>query len=229
MKKITFLFLFVSTGIVAQDLTLLSGGSMSMQADAVLYANGVELQPTSDFSLDGPIELSSSEIPLSEPKTISRVFELSKPMENFSGNVTFYYANAELNNITEAELELLLKNDPTSWSIIASSLNMEEKKMEFNFENPATIYGLSATTKQTLSEATVSSQDIQIYPNPTQSVLYINHSSDMVIEVYNLLGSSLIKSTQKNIDLSGLSSGTYFVKLTDVATNATTVKQIVKQ
>jgi hypothetical protein len=48
-----------------------------------------------------------------------------------------------------------------------------------------------------------------VYPNPTNQLLYIQAPSTAVISLYNYLGQSVIQTSNKTIDLSHLSNGVY--------------------
>lgn len=51
---------------------------------------------------------------------------------------------------------------------------------------------------------------LSVYPNPTSGFLYLSESSDYIVT--DLVGVNLLSGTSKEIDLSGLKSGTYFVQ-----------------
>lgn len=68
--------------------------------------------------------------------------------------------------------------------------------------------------------------DIKIYPNPTNSILYIEYAQTdkkRRIKIYDAVGQLIISTTQTVIDMSRLSKGVYFVIVGDV------VKKIVKE
>lgn len=56
----------------------------------------------------------------------------------------------------------------------------------------------------------------QIYPNPTYNILNVNADFE-TLEIVNLLGASVLTAgnQSKTIDVSGLATGTYFVKFTN--------------
>ena len=66
------------------------------------------------------------------------------------------------------------------------------------------------------SNQTYESEKINIYPNPADRELNIDihNVEDFQIEIYNSIGELLISvENQKNIDISGLSKGLYFIKI----------------
>ena len=59
---------------------------------------------------------------------------------------------------------------------------------------------------------------IKMYPNPVSgNKIYFNVSDDVTVEVYNVLGKTVISTevtnTKNNIDVSNLSKGIYILKI----------------
>ncbi len=58
--------------------------------------------------------------------------------------------------------------------------------------------------------------DISIYPNPTSDKLYIDGLVVQDVIIYSVLGKEVVKiSNQNSIDVSSLSKGVYFIKVSD--------------
>lgn len=229
MKQITLLFILCATAISAQELTVLNGGTLSIDSNAQLFVNGLELQPSLNYDITGPNAFTTTQTPLSSPQSVSKIIQLSNPIKNYQGNVKFYYQNAVMNNIQESDLQLGIKESEMDWVIVDSNLDTTLKVIDFNFEKPSEFYGVTAFEKSTLSTESFDSSTLQIFPNPTASLLQVNYRNDLTIEVFNLLGSSILKTSSKTVDLSNLSTGTYLIKLTDVQTDASIFKQIIKK
>jgi len=60
-----------------------------------------------------------------------------------------------------------------------------------------------------------------IYPNPTKEYLNIDYSSLESVSVYNILGKELIKDNSNRINVSTLSKGIYFIKISDGINSST--------
>ena len=60
-----------------------------------------------------------------------------------------------------------------------------------------------------------------IYPNPTKDYINIDCSSFESVAIYNILGKELIKETSNRIDVSSLSNGVYFIKISDGINSST--------
>jgi len=91
---------------------------------------------------------------------------------------------------------------------------------------------VSITYTPALSTIDFAKASIKHYPNPVKNILYLTSIQNMEnAEVYNLLGQKVmqtqINSTEKQIDMSGLPSGNYLVKVN--AENATQTLKIIKQ
>lgn len=71
----------------------------------------------------------------------------------------------------------------------------------------------------TLSNTNFEKVELSIYPNPTSNVLHISTNSTNVlgVELFNLQGKSIKQASlnnEANIDVSDLSNGSYFLKIT---------------
>lgn len=70
-------------------------------------------------------------------------------------------------------------------------------------------------------------QGIKIYPNPVKSQLFINSQEKQQYQIYSILGSKILEGNLvvgNGIDCSGLTSGVYFINLTDDSGNVSTSK-----
>jgi len=64
--------------------------------------------------------------------------------------------------------------------------------------------------------------DISIYPNPTSDKLYIDGLVIQDVVIYSVLGKEVVKiSNQNSIDVSSLSKGVYFIKVSDGVNSST--------
>jgi hypothetical protein len=78
---------------------------------------------------------------------------------------------------------------------------------------------LAVTANVTLSVGGFDNASFNYYPNPVTDVLTVSYSNAISeIVVYNLLGQQVLiakpNATQTQVDLSGLNTGTYMVKVT---------------
>ena len=75
----------------------------------------------------------------------------------------------------------------------------------------------------------VKKNQFAIFPNPVKDILNIQLDGKLKsVEIYNIHGQKLITATQKQINISSLSSGIYLVRVEDDKNNTTT-KKIIKK
>lgn len=97
------------------------------------------------------------------------------------------------------------------------------------------IYNFALTDDQVLNlfnSPTLSSQDfnlnnleVSLYPNPTNGILNIDMTTEIQsIEIYNIQGQKVLHTTQKQINVSNLSTGMYLIKILDAQNRFSTKK-----
>ncbi len=66
-------------------------------------------------------------------------------------------------------------------------------------------------------EETLITENISYFPNPTNSMLFIESNETPVkVSIYNILGKEVISTkNSKKIDVSALPSGVYIIKISD--------------
>lgn len=69
---------------------------------------------------------------------------------------------------------------------------------------------------------------IYIYPNPTADKIYISSSGFLTAEMFNVVGQKILTTTNVNIDMSDLISGTYALRITSINKKSKTFKIIKK-
>lgn len=210
----------MNTFCYSQELAILNGSSISITNGTIFSINGIALTPNSNYNLNGPIEFSSSSTAL-DPQSINKVFNFSNPLNSYQGNLTFFYEDgAELNGVTESNLILQTKNGPTWSGNIGAILDTGANTLTYNFTSATNISSITASANgTTLSIHDFKKLKINLYPNPTTSDIKINTDLKTEVIIYNLIGQEILKTTNKNIDMSQLSKGTYIFIVKDIATN----------
>ena len=85
-------------------------------------------------------------------------------------------------------------------------------------------------TASTLGIEEFSSATFTVYPNPVKDILYVSGDSgfeDLNLTVYDLYGKEVIKTSTETIDMSGLTSGLYFLTVTN-QNGTMVIKKIIK-
>jgi hypothetical protein len=88
------------------------------------------------------------------------------------------------------------------------------------------------SVQTTLEAPNFDLKNFVLYPNPVKDILNISSETTITnIAIYNLLGQEVmtksVNDTENSIDVSNLTSGTYFVKVT--ADNTVKTSKIIKE
>lgn len=140
--------------------------------------------------------------------------------ENKLAYLNLQNGSNELFNINN----LRLNNNPDLTCILVDSKSYADLYWTGVLKDESAAYSEDCTT---MSNENFRFSNLQIYPNPTRGVLYINSIELNAVEVYNVMGDLVLQqnfelvSTQSTIDLSGLAKGVYLVKLKSNETTST--------
>lgn len=133
---------------------------------------------------------------------------------SFSNNLIFRIVDTSLNQVYTNTVA------PNSTSPFSTSLNSGQYYLEFYATPTSTSYQFpyTFTIQNTLSiDDNLIDNNFSIYPNPTNSKVNIKSDKKFdEVEIYNVLGQKIFSSTiseNQEIDMSSLTSGTYFLKL----------------
>lgn len=124
-----------------------------------------------------------------------------------------------------SDISLSLDQD-TFTSIGTYTVNLTATDLE---GNQTTVVAL-VTVEDTLSNANFEfNNSIKIYPNPASSSFQISTENEIkLVEIYDSLGRKLIRTQNKQIDVSQLPRGIYLVKITSSENYLATKQLIVK-
>ncbi len=87
----------------------------------------------------------------------------------------------------------------------------------------------SVTVSGTTGIVTINDKAISVYPNPTNSILYVNGMQNANIQIFDLTGKLLIneQNADNQINVSNLQNGIYSIKITNES--GTVIRKFVKQ
>lgn len=133
---------------------------------------------------------------------------------SFSGNLPFRILNSTFNTVYTNSVA------PNSTNTFTQTLSAGQYYIEF-YATPSSISYLNPYTfilQNTLSiDDNLVDRTFSIYPNPTNSKVNIKSENKFnEVEIYNVLGQKVLSSKiseNQEIDMSLLTSGTYFLKL----------------
>ena len=86
-----------------------------------------------------------------------------------------------------------------------------------------------------IDETILNNEDIRIFPNPTTNKLIIEmqNRTDVNISIFNAIGQNVyesnVETNNKTIDVTGLQTGIYFVKIKDLKGNILLSEKIIKE
>ena len=119
-------------------------------------------------------------------------------------------------------------NDPVHFTIEGAAMFADSLAKKITEILDSTTTSVNSNSSGFIERKNKSNLDFAIYPNPTKGLLNIkpNRKIDKV-EIYNVLGES-VKIVDKNntLNLNGLASGVYFIKVSDVLGSVKTKKFI---
>ena len=65
-----------------------------------------------------------------------------------------------------------------------------------------------------IKQVTSSNEQVTVYPNPAANMVQVAFAGNIInINVYDVLGKEIISTKQKNVDVSSLQEGVYFVEI----------------
>ena len=114
--SITLIGLFVSPFLFSQILTVSSGSSVSIASGSSITLGGLEIAPNDTYVINGAnaVSRTATAVTAGDNSSVSRVYNTSALLTNFTGTLTFSYLEGELNNIAERDLVLELQADDDS-------------------------------------------------------------------------------------------------------------------
>jgi len=124
-------------------------------------------------------------------------------------------------NVNSAEVSGLANNTEYFWRVLATNTCGDAPLSDV----------FSFTTEEELGVNDITIDGLVVYPNPVTNLLHVEAAEPITsIELINVLGQSLqfhnFESNRAQLDVSSLSAGNYFVRIT--SENAVDIVQIVK-
>ena len=229
MKKNFFLLMIIFTSTLsAQVVTIADGNSINITAGATLDMSGLELTPDADYSIVGENSVTeeSEVITIDGNESMSKNYTTGVSLEGYTGDVVFNYSDEEMNGVTHTA-SLYVMNSDSEW-IQYEDEDSEDYTISYSFTDPTQVKAVTAGVQAGLSTIESEIPGIRIYPNPSSSIVNIDHSEDLEIVLFNILGQQILKTNSKIIDISALNKGTYFLVAKDSNNTITNFKLIKK-
>ena len=232
MKK-TLIFFFAVILIqlgYGQELTVHPTATLKIHRGASLNIRGLELSPTVDYTVaTTAITYSGTPLNINGNPTIARLYSSTNPMNNYVGVITIHYQDGELNGLIEPDLRLGLQDISDVWGSYLSAVDEAANTVSNNFSVAVNFKGVTASTGIVLSIDTENIIEFTMYPNPVSSRLFVESKNDVQLELFDVLGKSILKSSSHFMDVENLNAAIYLLKITEIASGNSKTIRIVKK
>ena len=231
MHKLTFALLLASSFCFSQSLTISENSSININPNSSVSVDGLELAPSVVYTISGPNSITRSAAPIvvGPNSSISRVYELSDELSNYSGTLTFSYLDNELNNIVESDLVLEVLNTNGVWTSVPASIDEANNTLSYDFTE---FVGFTSVTASDVS-ATLTVKPVlldgyvRVYPNPTTDFLHIVSNTAQKATLFNTAGQKILETNNATkLDVIDLPSGVYLLNLQNSQNQISTFKII---
>jgi hypothetical protein len=203
-----FLGLFTKD-LQAQELSVASGSGFNIKSGTMVSAAGLDLTPSTDFSLGSSLSLNNTVSNSGTFPSINRSYQFSTTTAAFSGVLKINYQDAELNGLTESSLKLLY-NTGSVWIVDNSSTNDSSANYVNTTLTATTLNELSLgnNTTLTVDEMPIFAKfSVMAYPNPFAENFKLEVTTSsferVKVRVYDATG-RLIE--QRNTDISEIAN-----------------------
>ena len=221
------MIIFTST-LSAQVVNIADGNSITVSAGATLNISGLELTPDADYSIVGEnsVTKESTVVTIDGNESMSKNYTTGVSLEGYTGDVVFNYSDEEMNGVTHTA-SLYVMNSDSEW-IQYEDEDSADYTISYSFTDPTQMKAITAGVQAGLSTIETQIPTIRIYPNPSSSIVNIDHTEDLEIILFNILGQQILKTNSKIIDISALDNGTYFLVAKDSNNTITNFKLMKK-
>lgn len=232
-KALLFIFcIILSQQLTSQELTVGASASLTINQNVSLNVRGLEITPSSVFAIsNNTITYSGTPLDINGAASIARSYSISNPFLNYVGEIVVHYEDSELGGLTEAGLLLSVENDSNVWGSYTPTIDTNLNTVGFDFVSPISFLSVTATNDVPLSVEDLNGNltGVSVYPNPTNSRLTIKSNTDVTTELFDVLGKSILKSSNETIDVLNLENAIYILKVTETETGKTKTFRVIKE
>ena len=231
-KRLLFLFgLFVSPFLFSQILTVNSGSSVSIASGSSVTLGGLEIAPADTYVISGANDISrtTTAVTSGDNSSVSRVYNTTALLTDFTGTLTFSYLDGELNNIAEGDLVLELQASDGTWTSYTGTRDETNNTVSYTFNDPVSFKAVTASAADatlTVEDITPTASSIYVYPNPTANRIYIQANNIKKVALFDLMGRKVMETSQFQLDLGNLNNGSFILHVTTETNNTRSFKII---
>lgn len=222
-----YLLICIGLNATAQDLTITSSNALNVSSNTIVYLNGLELVPSANFQI-GENTFSKSATAINA-QSIERVFNFTNPINSYEGAVILHYEDSELNSIDENNLVLQVEDDSNIWSPYTSTVNTTDNTVAHTFASPISFLSVTASDGTTLETNEFDLTKIAVFPNPAVESVNISTNLNIETTLFDAKGKQILKTTEKFIDFSKLSTGLYLFVIKNQETQNLKTYKIIKR
>ena len=224
MYRLLFAFLTITSFCFSQTLSIKSGSSISVDTNSSVTIDGIQLAPSTTYTIAGPnaFDRISTPIVVGDNSSINRVYTMTEALSDYLGVITFSYYDSELNGFPETDLVLEVQDSNGIWNNFSPTIDASGNTLTYDFTELVSFTTVTASSVNgTLSvEPVVVDTNIKVYPNPATNYIFINSELNHKSTLYNMAGQRVLESNAKQLNVSDLPNGVYLLYL--ISTNNTT-------
>jgi len=210
-------FLFTSF-CYGQILTIKSGASISIAPNSSIVLDGLEIAPSNTYVLEGTntISRSATAVNFENNSSISRSYNSSNLVTNFTGTLIFSYLEEELNDIDENELVMQLKGEDNNWQNYTGTVDEINNTVSYTFNDAVSFKSITVSTQEaslSVEDANTENDNIVVYPNPTADRVFIKADNLLQAELFDINGRKVGSTKNNQLNMSHLSIGSYILRI----------------
>lgn len=216
---------------MAQEITIAEGAKITIKTNASVYFAGLIIKPDKNYSLHGAQSLAMKNLPAKD-NAISRSYEFSQLISDFSGTIVFSYQGVSLDDLLPSDLVLALKDAQGDWQYYRPSVDSDEQTLTYRFETQVDLSTITASQLELVTNLPNlnESSEVLVFPNPAKDILHM-HSVIAIerIDLFAVDGTLMhTKNSSDWIDLSSYPAGIYLIKVQLANDTQQTIKIIKK-
>jgi len=219
-KRLFFLFGFLACPFLfSQILTVNSGSSISIASGSSVTLDGLEIAPDDPYVISGANDISrtTTAVTAGDNSSVSRVYNTTALLTDFTGTLTFSYLDGELNNIAEGDLVLELQASDGTWTSYTGTRDETNNTIISTFSDAVSFKAVTASAAGatlTIEDLSPAASSIYVYPNPTANRIYIQANNIKKVALFDLMGRKVMETSQYQLDLGNLNNGSFILQVT---------------
>ena len=226
----TFLFVFIFSNSLIAQLVVGENASVTVAESASITVAGLEINPNSDMVISGPnsVDRNLTSVSIDGVESMARHYTVSDNLSSYTGSIVYNYTDEDMNGISHFAALQVLDSPDGMWMNYADE-DDADYSVTHSFDNAVEIHSVTASDA-TLSVETIDGEMmISVFPNPTSNTINVVFDKELELSLFNMLGQQVIKTSNKNIDISNFEKGTYILIVENIETGNFTNFKIIKE